>query len=218
MVIFFRKYLQRCLASCYMHESPGSSIPVIYGFLSFSLHILGTQSTIWHLSSVQFSSVNPSCPTLCNLMDCNTPGLPVQHQLLESTQTHVPWVSDAIQPFQPLSSPSPALNLSSLMAFSNESALLMRWPKHWSFSFGINLSNEHPGLISFRMDWLDLLAVKGTLKSLLQHQSSKASIVWRLAFFIVQLSHSYMTTGKITALTRQNFFGLCLLICCLGWS
>ena len=83
----------------------------------------------------------------------------------------------------------------------------MRWPKHWSFSFSISLPNEHPGLISFRMDWLDLLAVKGTLKSLLQHQSSKASIVRRLAFFIVQLSHSYMTIGKITALTRQTFFG-----------
>ena len=93
----------------------------------------------------------------------------------------------------------------SIMAFSNESTLRMRWPKYWSFSFSISPSNEHPGLISFRMDWLDFLAVQGTLKSLLQHQSSKASIFRRSAFFIVQLSHPYMTTGKTTALTRQSF-------------
>ena len=91
--------------------------------------------------------------------------------------------------------------------FSNESTLRMRWPKYWSFSFNISLSNEHPGLISFRMDWLDLLAVQGTLKSLLQHHSSKASILWCLAFFTVQLSHLYMTTGKTIALTRWTFVG-----------
>ena len=91
--------------------------------------------------------------------------------------------------------------------FSNESALRIRWPKNWSFSFNISPSNEHPGLISFRMDWLDLLAVQGTLKSLLQHHSSKASILQCLDFFIVQLSHPYMTTGKIIALTRWTFVG-----------
>ena len=95
----------------------------------------------------------------------------------------------------------------SIWVFSNESALWIRWPKYWSFSFNISLSNEHPGLISFRMDWLDLLAVQGTLKSLLQHRSSKASILRRSAFFIVQLSHPYLTTGKTIALTRQTFFG-----------
>ena len=95
----------------------------------------------------------------------------------------------------------------SIRVFSNQSTLCMRWPKYWSFSFSISLSNEHPGLISFRMDWLDLLEVQGTLKSLLQHHSSKASILWRSAFFIVQLSHPYMTTGKTTALTRRTFVG-----------
>ena len=96
---------------------------------------------------------------------------------------------------------------SSIRVFSNESTLRMRWPKYWSFSFSVSPSNEHPGLISFRMDWLDLLAVQGTLKSLLQHHSSKASILWHSAFFTVQLSHPYMTTGKTIALTRRNFVG-----------
>ena len=95
----------------------------------------------------------------------------------------------------------------SITVFSNESTLCMRWPKYWSFSFKISLSNEHPGLISFRMDWLDLLAVQGTLKSLLQHHSSKASILWHSAFFTVQLSHPYMTTGKTIALTRRTIVG-----------
>ena len=95
----------------------------------------------------------------------------------------------------------------SVRVFSNESALCIRWPKYWSFSFNISPSNEHPGLISFRMDWLDLLEVQGTLKSLLQHHSSKASILQRSAFLIVQLSHPYMTTGKTTALTRRTFVG-----------
>ena len=102
-----------------------------------------------------------------------------------------------------LSSPSPT----TFWVFSNESVLLIRWPKYWSFSFNISLSNEHPGLISFRMDWLDLLAVQGTLKSLLQHYRSKASILWHSAFFIVQLSHPYMTTGKNIAFTRWTFVG-----------
>ena len=125
-----------------------------------------------------YSSVTQSCPTLCDPMNCSTPGLPVHHQLLESTQTHVHWVRDAIQPSHPLWSPAPpALNLSQHQVFSKESALIM-WPKCWSFSFNINPSNEHPGLISFSMHWLDLLAVQGTIKSLLQHHSSKASIHW----------------------------------------
>ena len=109
----------------------------------------------------------------------------------------------------------------SIRIFSNESALHIRWPKYWSFSFNISPSNGHSGLISFRMDWLDLLAVQGTLKSLLQHHSSKASILWCSAFFIIQLSHPYMTIGKTIALTRGTFVGKVmslLLICCLGWS
>ena len=158
--------------------------------------------------SVQFSSVAQSCPTLCDPLDCSMPGLPIYHQLLESTQTHVHWVNDAIQPSHPLLSPSPpAFNLSQHQVFSNESVLPIRWPKYWSFSFTISPSNEYSGLISFRMDWLDLLAVQGTLKSLLQHHSSKASILQHSAFFIVQLSHPYRTTGKTIALTRWTFVG-----------
>ena len=155
-------------------------------------------------------------------MNRSTSGLPVHHQLPEFIQTHVHWLSDAIQPSHSLSSPSPpALNLSQHQGLSNESALHLRWPKDWSFSFNISPSNEHPRLISFRMDWLDLLAVQGTLKSLLQHHSSKASILQHSVFFTVQLSHPYMTTGKTIALTRQTFLTkccLCFLICCLGWS
>ena len=128
-------------------------------------------------------------------------GLPVHHQLPEFTQTHVHWVSDAIQPSHPLLSPSPpAPNPSQHQrVFSNESTLHMRWPKYWSFSFSIIPSKEIPGLISFKMDCLDLLAVQRTLKSLLQYHSSKASILWRSACFTVQLSHPYMTTGKTIA-------------------
>ena len=159
------------------------------------------------MPSVQFSSVTQSCLTLYDPVNHSTPGLPVHHQLPEFTQTHVCRVGDAIQPSHPLSSPSPAaLNPSQHQGLSNESALHMRWPKCWSFSFSISRSNEHPGLISFRMDWLDLLAVQGILKSL-QHHSSKASILWRSAFFTVQLSHPYMTTGKTIALTRWTFVG-----------
>ena len=142
-------------------------------------------------------------------MNCSMPGLPVHHQLLESTQTHVHWVSDAIQPSYPLSSPSPpALNLSQhqglfkWVSSSHQVAKVLQ-----SFHFNISPSSEHPGLISFRMDCLDLLAVQGTLKSLLQHHSSKASILRRLAFFTVQHSHPYMTTGKTIALNRWTFVG-----------
>ena len=132
-----------------------------------------------YFRSVQLSSVTQSCPTLCDTTSRSTPGLPVHHQLPEFTQTHVHRVSDAIQPSHPLPSPSPpAPNPSQHPSLSNESTLRMRWPKYWSFSFSIIPSKEIPGLISFRMDWLDLLAVQGTLKNLLQHHSSKASILW----------------------------------------
>ena len=156
---------------------------------------------------VQFSSLAQSYPTLYDPMNHSMPGLPVHHQLPKSTQTHVHWVGDAIQPSHPLSSHSPpALNLSQHQGLSNES-LRIRWPKYWSFSFSISPSNEYSGLISFKMDWLDLLAVQGTLKSLLQHHTSKASILRCSTFFIVQLSHPYMTTGKTIALTRWIFVG-----------
>ena len=142
------------------------------------------------------------------------PDLPVHHQLPEFTQTHVHRVGDAIQPSHPLPSPFlPPSILPGIRVFSNESALCIRWPKYWSFSFSISPSNEHPGLISFRMDWLDLLAVQQTPKSLLHHHSSNASIPRHSTFFIVQLSYPYMTTGKTIALTRRTFVGkvMCLL-------
>ena len=127
------------------------------------------------IRSDQIRSVAQSCLTLCDPMNCSTPGLPVHHQLLEFTQTHVHQVGDAIQPSHPLSSPFPPPKIPpSIRVFSNESTLCRRWPKYWSFSFSISPSNEHPVLISFSMDWLDLLTVQGTLKSLLQHHSSKA--------------------------------------------
>jgi len=137
-------------------------------------------------------------------MNCNTPGLPVHHQLLEFTQTHVHRVGDTIQPSHPVVPFSSCPQSLPASVFSNESTLCMRWPKYWSFSFSIIPSNEHPGLI-FRMDWLDLLAVQGTLKSLFQHHSSKASILLHSAFLTVQLSHPYLTTGKTIALTRRTF-------------
>ena len=146
------------------------------------------------------SSVQLSCSvmsTLCNPVNCSTTGLPVHHQLLEFTRTHVHLVGDAIQPSHLLLSPSPpAFNVSQHQGLLKCLVLRIRWPKYWSFSFSISPSNEYSGLISFRMDWLDLLAVQGTHKNLLQHHSSKASILWGSAFIIVQLSHSYMTTRK----------------------
>ena len=138
-------------------------------------------------------------------MNYSTPGHPVQHQLLESTQTHVHQVDNAIQPSHPLLLLPPILP--SIRVFSNESTLHMRWPKYWHFSFNISPTNEHPGLISFRMDWLDLLAVQRSLKNLLQHHSSKASILQYSAFFTIQLSHPYMTTGTTIAFTTQTFVG-----------
>ena len=133
---------------------------------------------------ISISSVAQLCTTLCNPMNRSTPGLPVYHQLPEFTQTYIHRVGDAIQPSHPPSSPSPpAPNPSQHQSLSNESTLRMRWPKYWSFSFNIIPSKEHPGLISFRMDWLDLLAVQKALKSLLQHHSSNASILRHSAFF-----------------------------------
>ena len=147
------------------------------------------ERNIFNQVSVQFSSVANSCPTLCDPMNHSTPGFPVHHQLPEFTQTHVHWVGDAIQPSHPRSSPSPPAPIPpSIRVFSNESTLHMRCPKDWRFSFNISPSSEHPGLISFRMNWLDLLAVQGTLKSLLQHHSSKASILRHSVFFTVQLT------------------------------
>ena len=138
-------------------------------------------------------------------MDSSTLGFPVHHQFLELIQTHVHRVTDVIQPSHPLSSPSPpALNLPSIRVFSSESVLHIRWPKYWSFSFSISPSNEYSGLISFRMDLLDLPSVPVTLMSLLQHHSSKASFLRRSAFFIVQLSHPYTTTGKTIGLTNTD--------------
>ena len=141
-------------------------------------------------------------------MDRSTPGLPIHHQLQESTQTHV---TESVMPSNHLILCHPLLFLPSIFPsiriFSNESVLHISWPKNWSFSFKISPSNEHSGLISFRMDRLDLLAVQGTLKSLLQHHRSKASILRLSAFFIVQLSHPYMTTGNTIALTRWTFVG-----------
>ena len=140
-------------------------------------------------SSFQFCSVTQSCLPLCNPMNCSMPGLPVHHQLPEFTQTHV---HRAMMPSSHLILCRPLLLLPpippNIRVFSNESALHMRWPKYWSFSFSISPSNEHPGLTFFRMDWLDLLAVQGTLKSFLQHHSSKASVPQHSAFFTVQLT------------------------------
>ena len=155
---------------------------------------------------IQFSSVTQLCPTLCDPMDGSIPGFPVLHCHLEFTETHVHQVGDAIQPSQHLSSPSPpTLNLS-------QRQVLFQWfiSSHQVaevFSFSISSSNEYSGLISFNVDWLDLLAVQGSLKSLLQHHSSKASMLRRSVLFIVELSHPYMTTGRIIALTRQTSVG-----------
>ena len=142
-------------------------------------------------------------------MDCSTPGFPVHHQLQELAQTHVHRVCDATESFHPLSHPlsPPAVSLAQYQGLFQWVSLPIRWPKYWSFSFSISPSYAFSGLISFRIDWFDLLAVQWTLKGLLQHHSSKASILQCSVFFIVQLSHLYMTTGKTTTLTRQTFVG-----------
>jgi len=185
------------------------------GSCSFLQWIFLTQELNWDLlhyrwilyqlsyqfSSVHFTSVAQSCPTLLDSMDCSTPGFPVHHQLLEFTQTHVHWVGDAIQPSHPLLYPSPpAFNLSQHQGLFKWVSSLHQVAK--VLEVQLQYSNEYLGLISFRTDWLDLLAVQGTLKSLLQHHSSKASILQCSAFSVVQLSHPYMTTGKTIALTR----------------
>ena len=143
-------------------------------------------------------SVAKSCPTLCDPVDCCTPGFPVLHCLSEFAQTHVHWVGDAILSSHFLLPASPpTLTLSQHQGLFQWSALCIRWPKYWSFSFSISPSNEYSGLISFRIDWFDLLAVPETLKGLLQHHNLKESIFQYSAFLMVQLSHSYMTSGKI---------------------
>ena len=173
-------------------------------------------------SSIQFSSVQSlSCVQLFV-----TPWTSAHQASLSITNSgSLPKLMsiESVMPSDHLILCRPLLLLSSIFpsirVFSNESALRIRWPKYWSFSFNISPSKEHPGLISFKMDWLDILTVQGTLKSFLQHHSSKASILWCSAFFIVQLLHPYMTTGKTTALTRRTFLGkvmLCFLICCVG--
>ena len=152
-------------------------------------------------------SVTKSCPTLCNSMDCSMPGFPVSlsPRVYSDSCPLSQWCHPTISSCHPLILP-PSI-FSSIRVFSSESVLCVTWPKYWSFSFSISPSNEHPGLISFRMDWLDLLAVQGTLKHLLQHHSSKASILWHSAFFTVQLSYPYMTTGKTITLTGWTVIG-----------
>ena len=142
-------------------------------------------------------------------MDCSTPGFPVHHQLQELAQTHVHRVCDATESFHPLSHPlsPPAVSLAQYQGLFQWVSLPIRWPKYWSFSFSISPSYAFSGLISFRIDWFDLLAVQWTLKSLLQHHSSKASILQHSTYFMVQLSHPYITTGKTIALTRWTFVG-----------
>ena len=146
-------------------------------------------------------SVAQLCLTLCNPLDCSMPGFPVLHYLPEFAQTHIHWVGDAIQTSHPL---PPHLLLPtifpSIKVFSSESDLCITWPKYWSFSFSISPCSDYSRLISFKIDWFNLLAFQGTLKSLLQHHTSKALILWHSAFFKVQLSHLYMTTGKAIAL------------------
>ena len=185
------------------------------------------RTTYWFLmfyDSVQFNSVQ----SLSRVQLFATPWIAARQAYLSITNSRSSLKLTSIESMMPsshliLCCPLLLLPLvpPSIRVFSNESTLHMRWPKYWSFSFSISLSNEHPGLISFRMDWLDLLAVQGTLKSLLQYHSSKASILWCSDFFTVQLSRPYMTTGKTIALTRWTFVGKImslLSICYLGWS
>ena len=181
--------LHKCMLKCF----------IIY---SASVQFSATSHTLH-----QFSSVTQSCPILCNPTNCSMHGLPTitnSRSLLRLMSIESVMPSDHLILRCPLLLPS---IFSSIRVFSNESALHIRWPKYWSFRFSISPSSEYWGLISLRMDWLDLPAVQGTLKSLYQHHSSKASILWHSAFFIVQLSHPYMTTGKTIALTKWIFVG-----------
>ena len=176
--------------------------------IELSLSLIQYSFKLFFIQATQFSccSAAQSCLILCNLVDCSTLGFPVLHHLLELAQTQVHCVRDASNhlilhhPLFFLPSMFPSIRV-----FSNKSPLYSRWPKYWSFSFSISPSSEYSGLISFRINWFDLLVVQGTLKSLLQHHSSKASILRCSAFFIVQLSHLYMTTEKTIALTRWTF-------------
>ena len=190
--------------------SPTESKRLFY--TSVSLLLSPTQGYRYHLSKFHiysFSSVQISCSLVSDSLwshepqharpPCPSPTPGVHPNPCPLSRWCHPAISSSIVPF------SSRLKSFSATDFSNESALRVKWPKYWSFRFNISLSNEHPGLISFRMDWLDLLAVQGILKSLLQHHSPKASILWGLAFFIVQLSHPHMTTGKTIALTRRTF-------------
>ena len=166
-------------------------------------------SKITHTAHVNIlSSVAQSCLTLCDPIDCSMPGFPVLHHFPELAQAHS---IELLMPANDLMLCHPLLLLPSIFpsmrAFFSESVLCIRWPKYWSFSFNISPSNVYSGLISIRMDWLDLLAVQGTLKSVLQHHRSKASVLLRSAFFMVQLSHPYMTTGRTMALTIWTFVG-----------
>ena len=144
---------------------------------------------------------------LCDHMACSAPGLPVPRFLLKSPQVRICCISDTIQSSHPLAPSSSASIFRSVRDFSSESSVHIRWPKYWSFNFSISPSNEYSGLISLKIDWFDLLAVQGTFRSLLQHQSSKVSILWRSSFFMVQLSQLYVTTGRTIALTLQTFVG-----------
>ena len=165
-----------------------------------------TLITWWWLLVLQFycfGSVSKSRPTYCDSMNCSTSGFPVLHHLLEIAQTHVHWDGDAIQPSRPLWPPFPPTFNLSMRVFSSESALHIRWLKYWSFS--ISPFKEYSGSISFRIDWFDVLDVQKTLKCITQHHNSKTSILWHSGFFMVQVSHPYMTTGKTIALTRWTF-------------
>ena len=166
--------------------------------------ILDAQDSIVDYRPYCCCSVSQSCLTLCDPMYCSTPGLPVLHHLPKLAQTHVMPSNHFVfcHPLLLLSSIFPSIRI-----FSNESILCIRWPKYWNISFSISLSNEYSGLISFRIDWFDLLAVQGMLKRFFQHQSSKTWILWCLAFLMLQLWHLYMTIGKTTALTRQTSVG-----------
>ena len=166
----------------------------------------GYPSFSWLNNFCCYCSVTESCPTLCNPTDYSMLGFPVLHYLPEFAQIHVHWVSEAIQPSHPLLALLLLTSIfPSIRAFSNESALWIRWPKYWSFNFSISPSSEYSGLISFRIGWFDTLAVQGTLKSLLQHHNWKALILWYSAFKMAQISNPYMTTGKTIALTRRTF-------------
>jgi hypothetical protein len=215
---------RRTYGSALHHHGSTHHVVLLYLLLKKKITYKWSHAAQTHIVlGSQFSSVAQSCPTFCDPKNRSTPGLPVHHQLPEFTQklTSIGSVMPSnhliLCHILLLLPPIPP----STRVFSNESTLRMRWPKYWSFSFSISPSNEHPRLVSFTMEWLDLLAVQGTLKSLLQHYSSKASILQCSAFFTVQLSHPYMTTGKTIALTRRTLVGKVislLFICYLGWS